>query len=186
MRSGKCHSISEPAREVGARLITAGFTGDLVFGQTIKILWQTLIEIDELRTVDGLAAKVVTLLGALASGYTAALHRRDFEQSEGRFREVVDAPVGMAISWLDGTVTRTSKIDLDCFGVVNDGLGQGIGDLLLRSVAGRLQALVAGEPHAAKLASSINAELSEPVYLADRGVGYLGLCRHRMMHGRRD
>lgn len=84
------------------------------------------------------------------------------------------------------------KIDLDGFGVVNDGLGQGVGDLLLRSVAGRLQALVAGEramvarfdadefailieespitPTAATLAASINTELSEPVYLAGRGL----------------
>ncbi|MGH4001439.1 MAG: PAS domain-containing protein, partial [Pseudonocardiaceae bacterium] len=37
------------------------------------------------------------------------------------------------------------KIDLDGFGVVNDGLGLGIGDLLLRSVAARLQSLVADE-----------------------------------------
>ncbi|MGH3751363.1 MAG: putative bifunctional diguanylate cyclase/phosphodiesterase [Pseudonocardiaceae bacterium] len=80
------------------------------------------------------------------------------------------------------------KINLDGFAVVNDGLGQGVGDLLLRSVAARLQALVAREraivarfdadefailikespttPHAA----SINAELSELVYLAGRGL----------------
>jgi diguanylate cyclase (GGDEF)-like protein/PAS domain S-box-containing protein len=82
------------------------------------------------------------------------------------------------------------NIDVDAFGVVNDGLGQGVGDLLLRSVAGRLQTLVADEramvarfgadefaifieespttPNAATLAARINAELSEPVYLAGR------------------
>ena len=83
-------------------------------------------------------------------------------------------------------------IDLDCFGIISDGLGVGIGDLLLRSVADRLEALVAGErafvarldadefailieespstPDAATLAARINAELSEPVYLAGRGL----------------
>ncbi len=84
------------------------------------------------------------------------------------------------------------NIDLDCFGIVNDGLGISIGDLLLRSVAARLESLVAGErafvarfdadeftilieespatPNAATLAARINAELSEPVYLAGRGL----------------
>ncbi len=84
------------------------------------------------------------------------------------------------------------KIDLDSFGVVTDGLGLGIGDLLLRSVAERLQALVEAEnafvarfdadgfailieeslttPKAAILAARINAELSEPVHLAGRGL----------------
>jgi diguanylate cyclase (GGDEF)-like protein/PAS domain S-box-containing protein len=84
------------------------------------------------------------------------------------------------------------KIDLDCFDIVSDGLGISIGDLLLRSVATRLQSLVAGEqafvarfdadefailikespstPNAATLAARINAELSEPVYLAGRGL----------------
>jgi PAS domain S-box-containing protein len=76
----------EPATEVGTNLVAAGFTGEQ-------------------------AAKVITLLGALACGYTAALHRRDFEQSEARFREVFDsAPVGMTISRLDGTVTRTNGV----------------------------------------------------------------------------
>jgi PAS domain S-box-containing protein/diguanylate cyclase (GGDEF)-like protein len=84
------------------------------------------------------------------------------------------------------------KIDLDSFGVVTDGLGMGIGDLLLRSVAERLQVLVEGEdafvarfdadgfailikeslttPKAATFAARINAELSEPVHLAGRGL----------------
>ena len=85
--------------------------GDQVLGQTIGILGQALTELDELRTVEGLAAKVITLLGALASGYTTALHRRDFEQSEARFRAVFDAaPVGMTISRLDGTVTRSNDL----------------------------------------------------------------------------
>jgi len=95
------------------------------------------------------------------------------------------------------------KIDLDCFGIVSDGLGISIGDLLLRSVAARLQSLVAGErafvarfdadefailikespstPNAATLAARINAELSEPVYLAGRGLAVsacVGIVRH--------
>jgi diguanylate cyclase (GGDEF)-like protein/PAS domain S-box-containing protein len=84
------------------------------------------------------------------------------------------------------------QIDLDSFGVVTDGLGMGFGDLLLRSVAERLQALVEAEnafvarfgadgfailikeslttPNAAILAARINAELSEPVHLAGHGL----------------
>lgn len=84
------------------------------------------------------------------------------------------------------------KIDLDSFGVVTDGLGIGIGDLLLISVADRLRSLVADEkafvarfdadefaivieespttPDAATLAARINAELSEPVYIGGRGL----------------
>lgn len=83
-------------------------------------------------------------------------------------------------------------MDLDCFAVVNEGLGLSFGDSLLRSVASRLQALFSGErallarldgdefailteespstPHAATLAARINAELSEPVYLAGHGL----------------
>lgn len=89
-----------------------------------------------------------------------------------------------------GAAIMVCKIDLDCFGVINEGLGLGFGDFLLQSVAARLHSLFAGEhaflarfdddefailidespitPNAATLAARINAELSEPVYLAGR------------------
>jgi diguanylate cyclase (GGDEF)-like protein/PAS domain S-box-containing protein len=315
---------AKPAEDVGNRLVARGFTGGQCLGRTMVILGQALPEQYALRTVEGLAGKVVSLLGALASGYTTAMSRRVFEQGEVRFRKVFDsAPVGMVISRLDGTITQSNStlteilrysradlavreiselfhsddaallraayqalsdgtrerfqsrakflaangdttvvelivsvlrdlsgspthhltmvedftdrqlleqrvrhqslhdlltglpnrlhfaihleallererstavmlcnIDVDAFGVVNDGLGQGVGDLLLRSVAVRLQTLVAQEramvarfgadefaifieespttPNAATLAARINAELSEPVYLAGR------------------
>lgn len=320
---GQAEFSPQPAADVGSRLVAGGFTGEQSLGRTVEILGQALPRQPELRAVEGLAGKVASVLGALASGYTAALHRRDLQRSEARFQEVFDcAPAGMVISRLDWTVTKTNgalteilqyspdeltgrdigelfdpddaamlraayqglnagrpapfrssrakfvaangdttlvtltvtvlrdgagrpthhitmvqdvtdvhllqqrlrhqslhdlltglpnrmhfaihleallehersaavmlcKIDLDGFAVVNDGLGQGVGDLLLRSVAGRLQALVAGEramvarfgadefaivieespttPKAATLAARINAKLSEPVYLA--------------------
>ena len=79
------------------------------------------------------------------------------------------------------------KIDLDGFTVVNEGLGRRVGDQLLRSVAARLQAVVAGEkatvarfgadefaillertpasPDVATVAARINSELAEPVFI---------------------
>lgn len=316
----------EPAADVGTELVARGFTGEQSLGRTMEILGHALPELPELSTVEGLAGKVVSLLAALASGYTAALRRRTRAERETWFWEVFDsAPVGMVISRLDGTVTETNgalsailhyppteltghdlgelfhpddaaplrsacqalidgkrervqrrvkalsgsgdttwvaltvsvlrdavgnpthhitmvedvaeqqlleqrvrhqslhdlltglpnrmhfashldsllerdraaavmvcKIDLDCFGIVNEGLGLGFGDFLLRSVAARLQSLFAGEhaflarfdddefailieessrtPNAATLAARINAVLSEPVYFAGRGL----------------
>ncbi|MDQ3762970.1 MAG: EAL domain-containing protein [Actinomycetota bacterium] len=315
-----------PVAEVVTKLVSRGFTGEQSLGRTVEILGQALPELPELRTVEGLTGKIASALGVLASGYITALRGRSLDGSVGWFREVFDsAPVGMVISWLDGTVIQANdalteilhyspagltghnldelfhpddarplrsayqaltegkrerfqwrvkaltgrgdttwvaltvsvlrdavgnpthhvtmvediadqqlleqrvrhqslhdlltglpnrlhfaiqlesllerersaaimlcKIDLDSFGIVNDGLGVGIGDLLLRSVAARLQSLVAGEhafvarfdadefaifikespttPNAAALAARINAELSEPVYLAGRGL----------------
>ncbi|MGH3801445.1 MAG: putative bifunctional diguanylate cyclase/phosphodiesterase [Pseudonocardiaceae bacterium] len=323
---GQAEFSPQPAADVGSQLVARGCTGGQSLGRTVEILGQALPGQPELRTVEGLAGKVVSLLGALTCGYTTALGHHVRAQDEARFRAVFDsAPVGMVISRLDGTIIQSNgaltemlhyspaelavrevselfhphdatllvaayqalrdgkrerfhhrvkllaangdptwvaltvsvlcdaagspthhvtmvedytdrqlleqrvrhqslhdlltglpnrlhfaihleallerersaavllcKIDLDGFAVVNDGLGQGVGDLLLRSVAGRLQALVAGEramvarfdadefailieespttPNAATLAASINAELSEPVYLAGRGL----------------
>ncbi|MDQ4104080.1 MAG: diguanylate cyclase [Actinomycetota bacterium] len=312
--------------EVVAKLVSRGFTTEQSLGRTVEVLGQGLPELPELSTVEGLTGRVASLLGALVSEYTAALRGRSLDESAGWFREVFEsAPVGMLISWLDGTVISTNgslteilhhppaklvgrnisellhpddaapvvaayrglvegkrgrfqrriralagngdttwvaltvsvlrdslgnpthhvtmvedvadrqlleqrvrhqslhdlltglpnrlhfaisleallerqpdaavmlcMIDLDCFGIVTDGLGISVGDLLLRSIAGRLQSLVAEEratvarldadefaivieespatPNAATLAARISTELSEPVYLAGRGL----------------
>ncbi len=330
-------SYPEAAAEVVAKLVSRGVTGEQSLGRTVEVLGQGLHELPELRTVERLTGKVASVLGALASEYTKALHGRGLHDTAGWFQEVFDsAPVGMLISWLDGTVISTNgalteilhnppdrllgraiselfhpddsalviaacqalvegkrgrfhnrvralagngditsvaltvlvlrdprgtpthhvmmvedvtdrqlleqrvshqslhdlltglpnrlqfaisleallereptaavmlcMIDLDGFGIVTDGLGISIGDLLLRSVAERLQSLVAGEravvgrfdadkfaifieespstPNAATLAARINAELSEPVYLAGRGLAVsacVGIVRH--------
>ena len=332
----------EPCRpelvaQIGAELVARGYTGEQSLGRVIEILGRALISQPELRTVEGLTSKVVPVLAALASGYTAALRHHARTEYESWFREVFDsAPVGMVISWLDGTITETNgalseilhhppaklighdlselfhptdaadlrsdyhaltegqrehfprrvkaltgrgdstwvaltavvmrdpagcpthhvtmvedvadlqllehrvrhqslhdlltglpnrlhfashldsvlerdrdaavivcKLDLDGFGVVNEGLGLGFGDFLLRSVAARLQSLFAGEhaflarfdddefailieespstPNAATLAARINAELSEPVYLGGHGLS-ISTCMGIMHH----
>ena len=111
------------------------------------------------------------------------------------------------VSRLESVVGRPltlCKIDLDGFTVVNDGLGRRVGDLLLRSVAARLESVVADEtatvarfgadefailienspttPDVATLAETINAELAEPVYLDDHGLAVtscVGIVEHR-------
>src|SRR5262245_58387685 len=57
---------AKPAEDVGSRLVTRGFTGEQCLGRTMVILGQALLEDHALRTVEGLAGKVVSLLGALA------------------------------------------------------------------------------------------------------------------------
>ncbi|MFY9808634.1 MAG: EAL domain-containing protein, partial [Pseudonocardiaceae bacterium] len=327
---GQAQFCPESAAEVGATLVARGFTGEQCLGRTVEILGHALLGQPELRAVEGLAGKVVSLLGALASGYMTALgqlaeNRRSLAERGAWARQMFEAaPVGMVISFLDGTIIETNgalteilqyqpaelagsdvgdlfphdvaplraayhaltdgrrgrlqsrvtaltghgdttgvaltvsalrdpagnpthhitmvedvtdrqlleqrvrhqslhdlltglpnrlhfaihteavlerdrsaavmlcKIDLDCFAIISDGLGIGVGDLLLRSVAAQLQSLVAGErafvarfdgdefgilieetpstPDAATLAARINAELSEPVYLAGRAL----------------
>lgn len=94
------------------------------------------------------------------------------------------------------------RINLDNFAVINDGSGRSTGERLLRSIALRLQDLVADEqamvarmgtddfailiedgpatPDVAVLAKSINDELTEPVYVEGRGLAVsagVGLVR---------
>ncbi len=110
----------QPAIAVGAQLVAYGFVGDQSLGRTVEILGNALPGQPELGTVEGLERKLISLLGALATGYTSALHRRMINRpeesarsiaaSEARFGEVFDsAPLGMAISQLDGPITRTNS-----------------------------------------------------------------------------
>jgi diguanylate cyclase (GGDEF)-like protein/PAS domain S-box-containing protein len=84
------------------------------------------------------------------------------------------------------------RVNLDCFSVINDGFGRSAGERLLRSVSRRLQTLVRWEkamvarmgtddfailieegpqtPEPRLLATRINEELAEPIYIGDRGV----------------
>ncbi|MGH3945701.1 MAG: putative bifunctional diguanylate cyclase/phosphodiesterase [Pseudonocardiaceae bacterium] len=81
------------------------------------------------------------------------------------------------------------RVNLDNFSVINDGIGRTAGEMLLRSVAGRLQALVTGERamvarmgaddfailieggmdrrDLSLFAATVNIRLCEPVYLDD-------------------
>lgn len=316
----------EPVADAAAALVAQGIAGDRCLACSVDLLGRALPTLPELSTVDELTDKIGSVLGAVVTGYHAAVRHRRLADRNTWFREVFDsAPVGMVITELDGTIAETNgalteilyfrpaelagralvelfhpddlallrtgyralidgtrgrlhrraklltgrgdatlvaltvsmlrdaagnpthyvtmvediaerhlleqrvrhqslhdlltglpnrlhfgthleeqlerdrnaafmvcKIDLDCFGIVSDGLGISIADLLLRSVAGRLDSLVTGErafiarfdadefailieespttPNASTLAARINAELSEPVYLGGRGI----------------
>lgn len=47
-----------------------GFIGEQSLGATVEILGHGLPTLGELRTVEGLAGKVISLLSALATGFT--------------------------------------------------------------------------------------------------------------------
>ncbi len=116
------------------------------------------------------------------------------------------------ISRLEGTLGRAErasriticKIDLDGLAVINDGFGREIGDQLLQSVAQQLQSAVDGEkatvarfgsdefailienspttPDVAALATRINTQLAEPVYVEGYGLAVsacVGFVEHQ-------
>jgi diguanylate cyclase (GGDEF)-like protein/PAS domain S-box-containing protein len=317
---------AQSVQEAADTLVGQGIGGEQALGRTVEILGQILPRLPELSVVHGLRDKIATVLGAIATGFAIAVHRRNVADRQAWFRGIFDsAPVGMVISRLDGAIVETNealtkilhyrsdeltdhnlaeffdsddmaslqvgyqsllagkrkrfqrwarmltgrgdatwvalsvavlrdaagkpkrhvtmvqditdqqlleqrvryqslhdiltglpnrqhfstrleellkrdrkaaitiyKIDLDSFGVVTDGLGIRVGDLMLRSVAERLQSLVANEnafvarfggdefaiiieespatPNPAILAARINDELSEPVHIADRAL----------------
>jgi diguanylate cyclase (GGDEF)-like protein/PAS domain S-box-containing protein len=122
---------ARPAREVGKRLVTGGFTGEQSLSRTIEVLGQALPASSELQGVEDLAGKVVSLLGAVAGGYAAALRALTLDQqeevsqallrakedaerglrvSEAKFRQLfTSSAVGIAISDLDGMLLETNQ-----------------------------------------------------------------------------
>lgn len=122
------------ASDVGARLVASGFIGPQSLSRTVEVLVRALLiaptEASTEDAVELFADRVVELLGALVAGYAEALrHRildqqeevkkallaarrhieRDLRASEEQFRRVfIAAPVGIAISELDGPIVRTN------------------------------------------------------------------------------
>jgi hypothetical protein len=69
-------------RLVGERLVASHFTDEQSLSCTVEVLGRELPASPELRGVNGLMGKVVSLLGAVAAGYAAALRARIFDQQE--------------------------------------------------------------------------------------------------------
>jgi diguanylate cyclase (GGDEF)-like protein/PAS domain S-box-containing protein len=129
-----------PGRMVGQRLVKSHFTDEQSLSRTVEVLGQGLPASPELQEIDGLAGKVVSLLGAMAAGYAAALRAETFDQqeevkqallkarqdaerelrlSEAKFRQLFTfSAVGIAISDLQGNVLE-----------INHALREIVGDL---------------------------------------------------------
>ncbi|MGH3784340.1 MAG: PAS domain S-box protein, partial [Pseudonocardiaceae bacterium] len=140
---GQAQFCPESATEVGVNLVAQGFTGERCLGRTVELLGHALLGRPELHTVDGLAGKVVSLLGALTSGYVAALRRRTLTDRGAWFREVFDsAPVGMVLSRLDGTVTEANAALIEILRhPLADLAGRDIGELFHPDGAESLRAV---------------------------------------------
>ncbi|MGH4024458.1 MAG: putative bifunctional diguanylate cyclase/phosphodiesterase [Pseudonocardiaceae bacterium] len=158
---GRAEFSPRPATDVGTRLVATGFTGEESLGVTVEVLGPALPELPELRAVDGLAGRISALLGALVSGYNTAYRRwtfdqqeqanrallqakqeaeRDLRASEARFREVFEAaPLGIAISRLDGAITDTNATLAEILGhPPSDLAGRAIGAFFHPEDAGRM------------------------------------------------
>ncbi len=127
-----------PGRMVGQRLVASHFTDEQSLSRTVEVLGQGLPASPELQGIDGLAGKVVSLLGAMAAGYAAALRARTFDQqeevkqallkarqdaerelrlSEAKFRQLfTSSAVGIAISDLEGNVLETNHALVEIVG----------------------------------------------------------------------
>jgi len=102
---------------VGETLVSKGFTGEHALARTLEVLRRALPRMPELHTISELDSEIPSLLDGMSSGYTAALPRRTLEDREIWYRDVVtsildmfdSAPLGLAISRLDGTVTEINS-----------------------------------------------------------------------------
>ncbi|MGH4009850.1 MAG: putative bifunctional diguanylate cyclase/phosphodiesterase [Pseudonocardiaceae bacterium] len=121
---------TQAASDVGARLVSAGLTGEQSLSRTVEFLGRALPGAAGTTVADPRCGRIIELLGALAAGYTWALRNRIFDQqeeikqalsqawqdverdlrtSEARFREVFDSsPMGIAISAPGGQIVRAN------------------------------------------------------------------------------
>lgn len=170
--------------EIGAQLVADGFAGGQSLGVTVELLTQALPANEELSTVAGLPGKVASLLGALTSGYVAALRRQTLDQqedikraltrairdSEARFREAfISTPVGLGISELTGELTKTNSALSDILGYTAAELaGRDVHDLFHPEDAGELavayQDLVEGHRPRFRARVKLLAATGDPIW----------------------
>ena len=120
----------EEAEAAGARLVELRCVGADSLRRTLEVLGKALLREPELRRVDGLAERVVLVLGALSSGYGETLREDIQKRQEGlsrallkveqetrqkqvitraQFEEVFSGSAsGVALTELDGRVLRAN------------------------------------------------------------------------------
>ncbi len=123
------------ADEVGAALVAAHFVGPEILGRSIGVVGSRLAPH---AGPDG-AKRVAEVIGALAAGYTRALHRRTLDdqeqarralgmaqsQAEARFRTVfASSTIGIGIADLSGRIIEANQAMADMFGHTVDELRQ--------------------------------------------------------------
>lgn len=122
---------ADQGAEIGTRMVEFGFTKPICVGRTVELLGRWLPELPGLDAVSDVETRVVSVLGALAAGFSAGMRgrlfaeqedikralthakenvERDLEASEALFREIfTSSSVGMALSDLDGVLVRTNR-----------------------------------------------------------------------------
>jgi diguanylate cyclase (GGDEF)-like protein/PAS domain S-box-containing protein len=121
----------EAGGEVGARMVGIGLTKPVCLRCSVELLGKTMVDLPELKAIDDIGGKVITVLAAMAAGFTNGMRgrlfaeqedikralthakenvERDLEASEALFREIFSSSsVGMALSDLTGTLLRTNR-----------------------------------------------------------------------------
>ncbi|WP_158893519.1 putative bifunctional diguanylate cyclase/phosphodiesterase [Amycolatopsis anabasis] len=82
---------TEPAREVGARLVELGCTGADSLPCTVDVLGKGLTAQREFQPIDRFAERIALVLGAVACGFAAAIQRVTFDEQEQMQRSLLKA-----------------------------------------------------------------------------------------------
>ncbi|SDG74674.1 PAS domain S-box-containing protein/diguanylate cyclase (GGDEF) domain-containing protein [Lentzea fradiae] len=80
-----------PFEEVGERLVALGYVNEPGLKRTIDVLGKGLMALEELRSVEQLAVRVVGGIGALTCGFSAARARSILDQQESMQRSLLKA-----------------------------------------------------------------------------------------------
>jgi diguanylate cyclase (GGDEF)-like protein len=189
---------TQVAFDVGSRLVAGGFTGAQSLSRTFDVLGAALPAAAGLaaansagKTQKSSCGRLITLLGALADGYSWALRNRvvdlspvgianitDLHLLERRLHHQTlhDVRTGLPnrqylTTYLERVLARVDPsavitlihLDLDGFSTISDGLGHHAGDRLLDVVARRLERAVADQQTmVARLGADEYAILIEP------------------------